>query len=430
MYSRDLARTTRLIDEAGGRSREIVTYPYGAASLTEAVALGADGVWWTLPQAGAGHRPSPALERDPGRLHGELHTAVIVPRDHDAALAFFTAGGGLKVLFDGEMSGPPFDRMTGMPSGREPAAVVPGLRRPGSGPTGDHVLHRRRRGRPVGPAARHAAGGVRRGRPGGHGRGAGASRRRAAGRAAPARSRWAGDPADRRRVMSAGNGGANGAGNAGANGAENAEDLGRYDVIVIGAGGAGMCTAIEAAAAGASVLVLEKQNRIGGMLHIANGEFSGAGTRRQRERGIDDSPERHFEDVLRLSHGKVDEKLAWKSVKAQGETVDWLDGQGFDFHPDTPGLVHGHEVYSVPRTYWGVKSGLSVVKPLKRRLEEQIEADRVRLLLNTRLTGAIVDAAQPRHRHHRDHRRRRDHRDHRARRARRACRDRCRRCRR
>ncbi|MFC3542862.1 hypothetical protein [Nonomuraea ferruginea] len=116
MYSRDLARTTRLIDEAGGRSREIVTYPYGAASLTEAVALGADGVWWTLPQAGAGHRPSPALERDPGRLHGELHTAVIVPRDHDAALAFFTAGGGLKVLFDGEMSGPPFDRMTGMPA--------------------------------------------------------------------------------------------------------------------------------------------------------------------------------------------------------------------------------------------------------------------------------------------------------------------------
>lgn len=116
MYSRDLARTVRLIDEAGGASREVVTYPYGSASLTEAVALGTDGVWWTLPQAGAGHRPSPALEDDPGRLHGELHTAVIVPRDHDAALAFFTTAGGLKVLFDGEMSGPPFDRLTGMPA--------------------------------------------------------------------------------------------------------------------------------------------------------------------------------------------------------------------------------------------------------------------------------------------------------------------------
>ncbi|MFG1943642.1 FAD-dependent oxidoreductase [Nonomuraea sp. NPDC048826] len=170
-----------------------------------------------------------------------------------------------------------------------------------------------------------------------------------------------------------------------------AEDLGRHDVIVIGAGGAGLCTAIEAAAAGASVLLLDKQERIGGMLHIANGEFSGAGTRRQRERGIDDSPERHFEDVLRLSHGKVDEKLAWKSVKAQGETVDWLDDQGFEFHPDTPGLVHGHEVYQVPRTYWGVLNGLSVVKPLGRLLEEQIEAGRVRLVLGARVTGAVVD---------------------------------------
>ncbi|MDA0634690.1 FAD-dependent oxidoreductase [Nonomuraea sp. MCN248] len=170
-----------------------------------------------------------------------------------------------------------------------------------------------------------------------------------------------------------------------------ARNLGRHDVVVIGAGPAGLCTAIEAAAAGASVLLLDKQSRVGGMLHIANGEFSGAGTRRQRERGIDDSPERHFEDVLRLSHGKVNEKLAWKSVQAQGRTVDWLDAQGFDFHPDTPGLVHGHEVYRVPRTYWGVRNGLSVVKPLKRLLDEQIEAGRVRLVLGARVTGAVVD---------------------------------------
>lgn len=170
-----------------------------------------------------------------------------------------------------------------------------------------------------------------------------------------------------------------------------ARDLGRHDVIVIGTGGAGICTAIEAAAAGASVLLVEKQDRIGGMLHIANGEFSGAGTRRQRERGIDDDPERHFQDVLRLSHGKADRKLAWKSVQLQGRTVDWLDEQGFDFHPDTPGLIFGHEVYSVPRTYWGTRAGLSVLEPLRRRLDEQIDAGRARLLLRTRVTGTVVD---------------------------------------
>ncbi|SNT23560.1 hypothetical protein SAMN05443665_102051 [Actinomadura meyerae] len=116
IYSRDLERTAAAIDAAGGASRDRVTYPYGAATLSEFVALGADGVWWTIPRAGAGHRPSPALEGDPDRLHGELHTAVLVPDDHDAAVAFFT-GAGLEVLFSGEMSGEPFDRMTGMPPG-------------------------------------------------------------------------------------------------------------------------------------------------------------------------------------------------------------------------------------------------------------------------------------------------------------------------
>ncbi|SEF68672.1 hypothetical protein SAMN04489712_101825 [Thermomonospora echinospora] len=117
MYSRDLERSTRLIDEAGGRSRQPVTYPYGSASLSEAVALGSDGLWWTLPKAGPGHRPSPALEGDPQRLHGELHTAVLVPADHEEALRFFTEAGGLEVAFDGAMSGEPFERMIGMPPG-------------------------------------------------------------------------------------------------------------------------------------------------------------------------------------------------------------------------------------------------------------------------------------------------------------------------
>ncbi|MEU8802410.1 VOC family protein [Spirillospora sp. NPDC048819] len=115
IYSRDLERTATAIDAAGGRSRERVTYPYGAATLSEFVALGADGIWWTIPKAAAGHRPSPALENDSGRPHGELHTAVIVPADHDAAVGFFTAG-GLEILFEGEMSGDPFDRMTGIPA--------------------------------------------------------------------------------------------------------------------------------------------------------------------------------------------------------------------------------------------------------------------------------------------------------------------------
>lgn len=114
IYSHDLDATFTAINEAGGASRVPVTYPYGTASLSELVADSGDGVWWTVPLAVPGaHRPSDAYAADPERLHSELHTAVLVVDDHDAARAFFEAG-GLEVVFDGEMSGAPFDELVGM----------------------------------------------------------------------------------------------------------------------------------------------------------------------------------------------------------------------------------------------------------------------------------------------------------------------------
>jgi fumarate reductase flavoprotein subunit len=165
-------------------------------------------------------------------------------------------------------------------------------------------------------------------------------------------------------------------------------------LIVIGGGSSGLCTAISAAEHGARVHLIDKQAHLGGMLHIANGEFSGAGTRRQRARGIDDDPERHFADVLRLSHGKVNRDLAWLSVSQQGQTVDWLDDLGFEFHPATPGLVHGHEVYSVPRTYWGVEYGLSVLRLLERLLAPLVASGQVTVHLSTAVTGLITADGQ------------------------------------
>ena len=164
-------------------------------------------------------------------------------------------------------------------------------------------------------------------------------------------------------------------------------------LIVVGGGGGGLCTAITAAQHGATVHLLDKQEQLGGMLHIANGEFSGAGSRRQREHGIDDDPRRHFDDVLRISHGKVDRELAWMSVSAQGETVDWLDDLGFQFDPATPGLIHGHEVYSVPRTYWGVEHGRSVLRVLLEQLAPLLESGRIVLHLRTAVTGLLTDSA-------------------------------------
>lgn len=375
IYSRDLAASVASISAAGGAPRNPVTYPYRTASLSELVALGADGIWWTIPQAVAGsHRPSPALEGDPQRLHSELHSVVLVVEDHDAAVQFFTQA-GMGVLFDGTMSGAQFEELVGMPQGAQLRLAF--LIGPDEAPARLEIMSFK--GVPATERSPDSTG-IKR------------------------ILFAADDPSTTRQTLLAAGaedlGGGLLRGPAGVEialveaneaGTQAAEPT---TVIVVGGGGGGLCAAITAAQRGARVHLIDKQAQVGGMLHIANGEFSGAGTRRQRERGIDDDPERHFEDVLRLSHGKVDRDLARLSVSQQGETVDWLDELGFEFHPATPELVHGHEVYSVPRTYWGVEHGRSVLRVLERELAPLVESGQITLHLNTKVTRLVTTAGR------------------------------------
>src|ERR1700678_4087129 len=82
-----------------------------------------------------------------------------------------------------------------------------------------------------------------------------------------------------------------------------------FDVVIIGAGTAGIPAAIEAVGAGARTLLVEQSDRVGGMLHVSAAQMSGAGTRLQRERGIVDSADAHVADVLRISRNTCDAAL-------------------------------------------------------------------------------------------------------------------------
>lgn len=63
------------------------------------------------------------------------------------------------------------------------------------------------------------------------------------------------------------------------------------DVIVVGAGIAGLSASVKAAELGANVLVLEQAARVGGSGNLAGGSIVGAGTIIEKEAGIEDSPE-------------------------------------------------------------------------------------------------------------------------------------------
>ena len=62
------------------------------------------------------------------------------------------------------------------------------------------------------------------------------------------------------------------------------------DIIVIGAGGCGLMAALVAAKQGAQVLVLEKTDKPGGGTAFSSKGIRAAGSRRQRELKIEDSP--------------------------------------------------------------------------------------------------------------------------------------------
>jgi succinate dehydrogenase/fumarate reductase flavoprotein subunit len=70
-----------------------------------------------------------------------------------------------------------------------------------------------------------------------------------------------------------------------------------YDIVVVGSGGTGLMAAYAAAKAGARVLVLEKGKQLGGTTAMSVGTVAASATRLQREHGIDDNPDAHFEDM-------------------------------------------------------------------------------------------------------------------------------------
>lgn len=97
-----------------------------------------------------------------------------------------------------------------------------------------------------------------------------------------------------------------------------------FPVIVIGAGGTGLCAALAAADAGVEVLVIERDSTPLGSTAMSTGLIPAAGTPEQAEAGIDDSPERFVADILKKTGGRTDPGLAALMARESAETIRWL----------------------------------------------------------------------------------------------------------
>jgi succinate dehydrogenase/fumarate reductase flavoprotein subunit len=104
------------------------------------------------------------------------------------------------------------------------------------------------------------------------------------------------------------------------------------DVVVVGYGGAGACAALEAGAAGADVLLLERMSGGGGTTALSTGQiYLGGGTAVQRACGFEDSAEEMAKYLLASCGPGADEAKIRLFASESVAHFDWLVAHGVPF---------------------------------------------------------------------------------------------------
>ncbi len=97
----------------------------------------------------------------------------------------------------------------------------------------------------------------------------------------------------------------------------------KTDVVVIGSGLAGLAAAIEAASAGAEVVVLEKMKLTGGNTRISDGALAAPGNYLQVKAGVEDSPELFADDMVKAGLGLNHPELVRTVAERAAATIEW-----------------------------------------------------------------------------------------------------------
>jgi urocanate reductase len=147
------------------------------------------------------------------------------------------------------------------------------------------------------------------------------------------------------------------------------------DVVVIGGGAGGLVAAIAARERGASVLIVEKNFDIGGRAMMSfGGLYLGGGNRMQQAQGLDDSPDKIFDDWARpeMPIGRFsDRELVRVYADNNPDLFVWLEGHGikWDAYRPNPDRLNRERtrlnVLPWPNEPTGPARGSGFVRPLE-----------------------------------------------------------------
>jgi catechol 2,3-dioxygenase-like lactoylglutathione lyase family enzyme len=118
-YTRDITRSLARAREAGYAAGDVAEHRFGPAIVREAEVHGPDGITVTL--LGLDTRRPSRLDREPERLHSEVHSFVWSVTDTDRVAAFWEREAGLRRVTDARFGGTTLSRALGLPE-REIAA--------------------------------------------------------------------------------------------------------------------------------------------------------------------------------------------------------------------------------------------------------------------------------------------------------------------
>lgn len=158
------------------------------------------------------------------------------------------------------------------------------------------------------------------------------------------------------------------------------------DVVVVGAGGAGMSAAIRLMELGKSVVMVEKTYRMGGCISVSGGNQVVAGSQLQADCGVtDDAPATMVEDFQNNGEGECIPELIELYAGNIGATTDWLN-QDLGVEYNTEAGLHQLAEYSVNRELAYAGGGYQATVTL----HSKVYALGAQVLLNTRATDLLV----------------------------------------
>ena len=157
------------------------------------------------------------------------------------------------------------------------------------------------------------------------------------------------------------------------------------DVVIVGAGGAGMTAAINLTQAGKNVILVERMPYVGGNTTKATGGMNAAETHYQAEQGIEDSVEQFIEDTMKGGHNINDRALVETMAENSAEGIDWLDSIGAPLPKvsfsggATNARIHAPE------------DGSGVGAYLVTRFRQQLDKLGINVLYETRATHILME---------------------------------------